>query len=129
MDVLTEKLERGGLQAARVDKVKDFKASMESLYFRWKYKHSLDEANRRLNHVKTLVEDDCIEAQIASENGGDYGSAMYTTLRQRLASRVSGGAQPLFGATEEHLVGTAAILTEECRVWWSDHFALRSGSA
>ncbi len=128
-DILTEKLERGGLQAARVDKVKDFKASMESLYLRWRYKYSLDEANRRLSHVKTLVEDDCIEAEIATQGGTIYAPAMYTTLRQRLSARVAGNSHPLFGATEEHLVGAAAMLTEECRVWWSERFELRSVSA
>ncbi len=128
VDVLTEKLERGGLQATRVDKVRDFKASMESLYLRWRYKHSLDEANRRLTHLKMLVEDDCVEAQIAVQNGGAYAPAMYTSLRERLAARVAGNGHPLFGATEEHLVGAAGILTEECRVWWSERFELRSGS-
>jgi Cap4 dsDNA endonuclease len=125
-DVLVEKLERGGLQAARVDKVKDFKASMESLFLRWRYKHSVEEANRRLQHVLTLVEDDCIEAQIAVETDGTYAPAMYAVLRNRLAARVAGNGHPLFGATEEHLIGAAGILTEECRVWWSTRFELRS---
>jgi hypothetical protein len=65
VDILTEKLERGGLQAARVNKVKDFKASMETLYLRWRYKYGVDKANARLTHLKMLVEDDCIEAQIS----------------------------------------------------------------
>ena len=59
---------------------------MESLYLRWRYKYSLVEANRRLTHVKTLVEDDCIEAEIATQDGAVYAPAMYTTLRQRLPS-------------------------------------------
>lgn len=126
VDVLTEKLERGGLQAARVDKIKDYKASMESLYLRWRYKYSLEEANRRLTHLKVLVEDDCIEAQISADCGGSYGPVMYTRLRQRLAARVPGNLLPTFGATEEHLLGAAGILTEECRVWWSEPFDLRS---
>jgi hypothetical protein len=51
---------------------------------------------------------------------------MYEILRQRLTSRISKISQSTFDATEEHLVGTAAILTEECRVWWSEVFDLRS---
>ena len=125
-DALTEKLDRGGLQATRVDKVKDFKASMESLYLRWKYKYSLGEANRRLTHLKMLVEDDCVEAQIATQDSAAYAPAMYASLRQRLAERVARNGHPLFGATEEHLIGAAGILTEECRVWWSERFDLRS---
>ena len=128
-DILTEKLERGGLQATRVDLIKDFKASMESLYLRWRYKYSLDEANRRLDHVKMLARDDCVEAQIAAVSDGAYAPAMYSVLRQRLAARVAKNEHPFFGATEEHLVGVAGILTEECLVWWSEQFELCSGSA
>jgi hypothetical protein len=127
-DILTEKLERGGLQAARIGKIKDYKASMETLYLRWKYKHSVEEANQRLVHLKTLVEDDCIEARISAGKGEAIASTMYEMLRQRLNSRISKSAHPTFGATEEHLLGAAGILTEECRVWWSDPFQLRSRS-
>jgi hypothetical protein len=129
MDVLTEKLEHGGLQAERIDKVKDFKASMEKLYLGWRYKQDVATANARLIHLKSLVEDDCVEAKIeaSTRKSTDYAPAMYQALRQRLLERVTSQAHPLFGATEEHLVGAAGILTEECSVWWSDKFKLRSG--
>tara|TARA_R110001606_G_scaffold71247_9_gene163301 strand:+ start:30313 stop:30480 length:168 start_codon:yes stop_codon:yes gene_type:complete len=51
---------------------------------------------------------------------------MYKGLRERLSERVTSQSQPLFGATEEHLVGAAGILTEECSVWWSNKFELKS---
>lgn len=129
MDLLTEKLERGGLQAERINKVKDFKASMEKLYLGWRYKQDVATANARLTHLKSLVEDDCVEAKIAAsaQKTTDYAPAMYRELRQRLSERVTFQAHPLFGATEEHLVGAAGILTEECSVWWSDKFELKSG--
>ena len=126
VDILTEKLEHGGLQTERIDKIKDYKASIESLYFRWRYRSGLDEANRRLTHLKVLVEDDCIEAKLATENGSTFAPAMYTNLRQRLGARVADNRHSLFGATEEHLLGTAGVLTEECRVWWSERFDLSS---
>ncbi|WP_313573766.1 dsDNA nuclease domain-containing protein [Brevundimonas sp.] len=128
MDVLAEKLERGGLQAERINKVKDFKASMEKLYLGWRYKQDVATANARLNHLKSLVEDDCVEAKIEASDKApaEYAPAMYKGLRERLSERVASQSQPLFGATEEHLVGTAGILTEECSVWWSDKFELKS---
>lgn len=128
MDLLTEKLERGGLQVERINKVKDFKASMEKLYLGWRYKQDIATANSRLTHLKSLVEDDCVEAKIeaATQKSNDYAPEMYQGLRQRLSKRVTLQTHPLFGATEEHLIGTAGILTEECSVWWSDKFELQS---
>ncbi|MEI7605867.1 MAG: dsDNA nuclease domain-containing protein [Rhodospirillaceae bacterium] len=128
-DVLTEKLERGGLQVERINKVKDFKASMEKLYLGWLHKYGIATANKRLTHLKSLVEDDCVEAKInaAAKMSTDYAPEMYYGLRQRLFERVTLQAHPLFGATKEHLVGAAGILTEECSVWWSDRFELESG--
>ena len=41
MHVLSEKLERSGLQVERINKVKDFKASMERLYLGWRYKQDV----------------------------------------------------------------------------------------
>ena len=56
-----------------------------------------------------------------------------STARQCTKNCVSGffracqlQAHPLFGATEEHLVGAAGILTEDCSVWWSEKFELKS---
>lgn len=126
-DVMVEKLERGGLQMARVDSLKDFKKSMETLYFTWVYRYGVDEANRRLQHLKTLVRDDCVEAQLSVEQPGQkYASAMYTALRQMLEDRLRTSTLPMFDCAREHLLGTAGILTEECTVWWSDRFDLKA---
>lgn len=126
--VLEEKLTQGGLQQERINKVKDFKASMEDLYLSWLYKQDLKVANDRMAHLKVLVEDDCIEAKLesAAHKAADYAPEMYGRLRDRLNLRAASTHHSLFGATPEHLVGTAAILTEECSVWWSDKFDLKS---
>jgi hypothetical protein len=128
--VLTEKMIRGGLQTERINKVKDYKASAETAYLRWRHKFSLNEANQRLTHLKTIVEDDCIEAKLAANNISKdpaYGPEMYVELRTRLNKRISSAtvhSAQLFGFTEEHLLGVAGILTEECKVWWSEVFEL-----
>ena len=71
-----------------------------------------------------------MEAKIAASAGksAEYGPTMYQKLRQRLSERVKLQAHSLFGATEEHLVGAAGILTEDCSVWWSEKFELKSGN-
>ncbi len=126
--VLEEKLTQGGLQQERINKVKDFKASMEDLYLSWLYKQDLKVANDRMAHLKVLVEDDCIEARLESSTlkAVDYAPEMYGRLRDKLNIRAVSPHHSLFGATPEHLVGAAAILTEECSVWWSDKFNLKS---
>lgn len=126
-DVMVEKMERGGLQMSRVDRVKDFKASLEHAYMTWLYRDGAKEANRRLAHIKTLVHDDCVEAQIDAEvPGSKYAPDMYRLLRQRLAQRLGFASTPLFGCSSEHLLGAAGMLTEECKVWWSDVFELKT---
>ena len=79
-------------------------------------------------HLKVLVEDDCIEARLESSTlkAVDYAPEMYGRLRDKLNIRAVSPHHSLFGATPEHLVGAAAILTEECSVWWSDKFNLKS---
>jgi len=127
IDTMTEKLASGGLQAERVDLVKDYKASLEAMYLRWTYKFGVDTANQRLGHIKTMVRDDCVEAKIAKEQPNNaYAGAMYEDLRKRLRTRVKDNTLPLFGCAEEHLLGAAGMLTEECKVWWSDTFELKS---
>lgn len=126
-DVMVEKLERGGLQMERVDVLKDFKASMETLYLKWLHRHGVEEANRRLVHLKTLVKDDCVEAKLSVEQPGQkYASPMYARLRQLLEDRLRTSTLPMYDCSKEHLLGAAGILTEECTVWWSDRFDLKA---
>ncbi|TNC98641.1 MAG: hypothetical protein FD119_112 [Stygiobacter sp.] len=126
-DVMVEKLEGGGLQMARVDLLKDYKASLETMYMKWLHRHGPAVANERLGHIKAQVKDDCVEAQIEAEQPGQkYASTMYAELRSLLEHRLATTSLPLFDCSREHLLGAAAMLTEECQVWWSDKFALKS---
>lgn len=129
-DVMTEKMSAGGLELDRVNRVKDYKASLEALYIRWGHKNGVDVANERLQHIKTMVLDDCVEAKIANERSSElYASAMYVDLRARLEARTKRNDLPLFGCSMEHLLGAAGALTEECKVWWSSPFELKTKKA
>lgn len=126
-DVMVEKLAGGGLEIERVDLLKDYKASLEKMYMTWLYRDGQATANQRLEHIKTLVKGDCVEAKIAvAQPGQRYAGTMYANLRSLLEHRLATATLPLFNCSQEHLLGAAAMLTEECQVWWSDKFALKS---
>lgn len=129
VDVMTEKLAAGGLENDRLDFVKDCKASIDHSFLQWTYKYDISVANQRLDHLKVLAKDDCIEAKHAVEKGQSiYASAMYSELRKRLKERIGDPNITLFGCSDHHLLGAAALLTEECKVWWSEPFDLKSKS-
>jgi hypothetical protein len=126
MDVMRQKLAAGGVQQARVGVIEDSVASIQKRYLEWGYKDEVKEANDRLQHLQALVRDDCAEAQVqASGESNPYGAQMYLLLRARLRERLL-GADALFGCGERHLLGVAGTLTEDCKVWWSDPFAVNT---
>jgi hypothetical protein len=128
MDVMRQKLAGGAVEQERVSVIEDSVASIEKTYLEWAYKFSSKTANERLQHLRTLVRDDCAEAKITARQQSDapYGAGMYADLRLRLKERVEHGLEPLFGCGERQLLGVAGALTEECKVWWSDPFVLRT---
>ena len=128
MDVMRQKLAAGGVEQERVDVIEDSVASIQKAYLEWAYRSEPKAANERLQHLQALVRDDCAEAKIvaSSQSKPPYGAEMYTLLRSRLKERVELGSEPLFGCSERHLLGLAGTMTEECTVWWSDPFTVRT---
>jgi hypothetical protein len=95
------------------------------LYLRWVNKHGADEANRRMNDLKDVVQFDCTEAKVtAAKKGEPYASEMYRELYAILRSRCASADDKVYSCRPEHLMGTAGVLTEECKVWWSAKFQI-----
>ena len=117
----------GGLSYADIEQMKDEVSSLEHTFLRWKERHGLEEANRRLAHFEHLAKRDArlAEAAVASSNR-IYGSAMLAELRSRSAQTCVAEKDRLFGCRPEHLVGAAGLLSEECRVWWSRNRSLQA---
>lgn len=128
MDVMRQKLAAGGVEQERVDVIEDSVASIQKAYLEWTYKVEITAANERLQHLQALVRDDCAEAKILASNKSNppFGAQMYTLLRARLKDRAELGSEPLFGCGERHLLGLAGTMTEECNVWWSDPFTVKT---
>jgi len=52
---------------------------------------------------------------------------MFNDVAERLRRLEKDRKDLLGGHPYEVLMGTAALLTSECRVWWSERFKLRGG--
>jgi hypothetical protein len=125
--VLELKAARGGFTSDNIDLLRDQKYAAESLFIGWLSKYDANRALalERYNHLLMLVRNECQEAYDAAQAtapGG--GPRMLESVRRRLRERHAAGRDELFGCTYEHLLGVAGILTEECAVWWSEHFPI-----
>jgi hypothetical protein len=114
------KMAAGGIGYADVEQMKDDVASLERAFLGWKEKFGLAEANRRLAHFQYLANRAAREAEAQSATGSSvYGQAMLSDLRERTRAAATSEKDGLFGCRPEHLAGTAGLLSEECKVWWS----------
>lgn len=123
--VMYQKLERGELETDRVLQLEDLVHSVEALYLKWATRYGAEEANKRINDLKDIVQFDCTEAKVAaSKNGEPYASAMYGELYTHVKARCATNDEHVYKCRPEHLMGAAGILTQECKVWWSKEFEL-----
>jgi hypothetical protein len=117
------KMTRGGIGYRNVQLTKDYTYSTEYLLDRWLYKLGPEEANKRFDHIKTVVSTECAEAYDETQNNEtQYGQAMLTSLRKKLRNRLDKEKHLFFDCEYEHLLGIAGILTGMCDVWWSERF-------
>lgn len=119
------KMGDGGVTYADVEEMKDNVAALEATFLKWKEKYGLKEANSRLAHFQALTIRDARKAETEAVAGGTpYGARMLSDLRQRLEQTLSNEEKNTFGCRVEHLVGTAGLLSEECRIWWGEKRSL-----
>lgn len=127
--VMYEKMDRGKVQAPRVQEIENLVRSFEALYLRWARKYGAPEANRRSEDLLTLVRFDCTEARVAAESNGEpFGPAMYEALKALVEKRCSADPAKVYQCRPEHLLGAAGIVTQKCKAWWSKEFQPISGS-
>lgn len=120
---LEQKLLRGGLMEY-VDLVRDRAVSAE--------RHLIELAHLRpaeidalLNQVTAVVKAACDEARLdASQHPAPYGLRMLRDVHSRLRHIADKRPEMVYRQPYELLAGVAGMLTEDCRVWWSERFAL-----
>ena len=122
MGTLTLKMDAGAVSAANIDYAKDCKDSAEH-WLATAIHRDVEIAQSLYEHVRTLVRTQCQEAHDDVRTGdAPYGQRMLTEVRSRLHSTHEREAASLLDCRYEHLLGIAAILTEECALWWSETF-------
>lgn len=126
--VLEQKLERGGL----ADLVDYMKAREQATEYHFLEEQAKDPraASEQLRQVEEAVHGECLEAFIAAKApASPFGQAMFNDVTTRLRALETQRKDLLGGEPYEVLMGTAALLTSDCRVWWSERFQLDGGDA
>ncbi|MFP1133155.1 dsDNA nuclease domain-containing protein [Asticcacaulis sp. W401b] len=124
--ILEQKLERGEVG----DLIDYMKAREQAAEYHFLEEQAKDSAwaARQLRQVEEAVHGECLESYMAHQTpGAPFGRAMFNDLSTRLRSLETQRRDLLGGAPYELLMGTAALLTHDCRVWWSDRFQVDGG--
>jgi len=120
------KTTNGGISARNIDLMKDHKFSTELLLTDWMYKYTPDKANERFDQVSLIINGECQEEyDLLQSVSQPFGTQMLNGVRQRLRSRLDNDPNEFFNCKYEHLLGSVGILTEMCKVWWSDEFDIQ----
>lgn len=122
--VLEQKLEAGGLSDA-VGYMSEKEVAAEYALLEDQARNPAA-AENQLKQIEEAVHGECVEAFYASVSETQlFGPAMLTDVTGRLR-RLEGDRRTLTGGQPyEVLVGVAAMLTRECRVWWSKRFEIQ----
>jgi len=122
--VLEQKLAQGGIS----DTIDYMKAREQAAEY-----HFLEEqarnprtAGQQLRQVEEAVHGECLEAYMGTKTQGQpFGQNMFNDVAARLRRLEVDRREVLGGQPYEVLMGTAALLTGECRVWWSERFPVK----
>lgn len=124
--ILEQKLARGGV-GDLIDYMKSREQAAEYHFLEEQAKDPVSAA-RQLRQVEEAVHGECLEAYMVRRTvEAPFGQAMFNDVSTRLRSLESQRRELLGGAPYELLMGTAALLTDDCRVWWSERFQLDGG--
>ncbi len=130
--VLEKKLERAGLHS-QVDLM--HRRALNAEYY---LLERLEDATGSLSgalldHVTSVVSAECTEAllgaQVDSPEGVPAGAWMLNDVYHRLQNKARTDAASVAALPYEVLVGIAALLTGECKIWWSEPFDLDEKAA
>ena len=120
------KMDAGGISYDNIKLQKDNKFSAENHFVSWVYKDNTNKAEGKYNQIQLIIRNECQEAHDEYfEESELFGTKMLIDTRKRLKNRYSSEKGSFFDCKYEHLMGMAAILTEECTVWWSKKFEIK----
>jgi hypothetical protein len=124
---LGEKMQEGGIIDKHISRVKDYSLATEEALLSLILQPGFDEA--AIQQIEAIVENACDEAQLHAEcnsTSAKYGNKMLSAIHSRLREIALHTPKDVYYQRYEFLVGIAGLLSEECRVWWSEEFTLKS---
>jgi hypothetical protein len=125
VDVLRQKLDRGGISTDDADDITDKGRAAEAHLIAETHKHPERSVNM-IRQLEAMVLGECREAYLRTSQKGElFGVPMLIDVQNRLRKLAT--ERPLMVANQEYecLLGMAGMLTEECRIWWSKRFPIQ----
>ncbi|MDD3322045.1 MAG: dsDNA nuclease domain-containing protein [Paludibacter sp.] len=120
--ILEKKMDVGNITIDNINLIKDQKFAFEALITERFYKDK-SQTEQDYNHLRQII---LSESQISYDESYEdinaFGMKMLKDVRQRIHKRYLVDKDSFRGCQVEHLFGLIAILTEECKVWWSKKF-------
>lgn len=124
--VLERKMDVANITVENVKLIKDQKFAFETLIVERFYQDKV-QSEIDYNHLRQIV---LSESQASHDETFDeinaFGMKMLNDVRKRIRERYLIDKDTFRGCQIEHLLGLIAILTEECKVWWSKKFDVDS---
>lgn len=121
--ILEKKMDKGDINVDNVTLMKDNKFATESYMTKDYYKNS-ELSEDKYNQIRQIVLNECQASYDSFNKNSIFGLEMLNDVRNRLLERYKLDKNCFFGCTPEHLLGMAGILTEECKIWWSEKFEI-----
>jgi hypothetical protein len=121
---LEKKMAAGEIPFHDIDLAKDHQLSAEYALQSWLGRYDYEQANKRYKQVDLIVRTQCLEAyddEISTSQ--PFGKSMLSNVRKRLKATAA-TSNATFDLRYEHLLGLASMATQECKVWWSEPFAV-----
>lgn len=124
---LGEKMQEGGISTKHVARLKDYSLAAEEQLLTLINLPGFDEST--IQQIEAIVEGACDEAQLHAElhkTSPQYGGLMLSTVYTKLREITIHTPKDVFYQRYEFLLGIAGLLSQECRIWWSEEFTLKS---
>ncbi len=119
------KMDQGKISYENVGLQTDNKFAAEKHFISWIHKYGAEKASKQYGQIKLMVQNECQAAHDDNfKKEEPFGTEMLKDLRKRLKTRLETDKNSFFDCKQEHLLGMAGILTEECKVWWSEKFLI-----
>jgi hypothetical protein len=117
------KMSRGGLDHY-YSTMKRRSISTEEHLIKMNYQ-SEEDFSDKLNQITSVVESTCSDEHAqAIENGAVDGLKMYQNVIKELRKIADQNPEKIENQDSDVLIGVAGLLTDDCKVWWSEKFNL-----